>query len=401
MKRLIPFLLFIALAAAGSFFVSRSNAPSQAQNQNTAAEDSGPPEPVRQEQTYVVATNDTFTSVLENLGFDYQEALDIVEAAADTFDFTNVRLGKTFRVVLIDGERQTLEYEPNKEDIVTVDITSEDYETEIMPIPYDISIERAEVIINESMFLSGLAAGLSEVLILDLAEVLAWEIDFATQVQAGDVFAVVYEKRTRNGQDAGVGRILAAQFTNIGETTYAYRYTDSQDETGYYDQDGNSLVRPFLKAPLAYSRISSGYTYARFHPIAHLTGPHRAIDYAAPIGTPIKAVGNGTITYLGWNGGYGNYIDIRHNDTYQTQYAHLSAYAKGLSRGSHVEQGQVIGYVGSTGWSTGPHLHYQVKVHGELVNPLEIEFPKGESLSEEELPAFYQERDRLNQLIAK
>jgi len=218
-------------------------------------------------------------------------------------------------------------------------------------------------------------------------------------VQTGDSFVVVYEKRTRQGQDAGVGRIHVASFTNVGETTYAYRYTDSAGEPGYYDGEGSSLIRPFLKAPLSYNRISSGFTYARFDPITSRLGTHRAIDYAAPIGTPILAVGNGTITFMGWNGPYGNYIDIHHNDTYQTQYAHLSAFAKGLGKGSKVEQGQVIGYVGSTGHSTGPHLHYQVKVNGTLVNPLEIEFPKGESLTEDELPAFYQERDRLNRLL--
>lgn len=391
-------ILLLLFAIIGIYFWYGTNAP-YSQTEIASPDQPSSTPPIRTEQTYIVATDDTFTSVLENLGFDYQEALDIVNAAAETFDFTNVRLGKTFRVVSIDGERQTLEYEPNQEDIVTVDITSDQYRTEIIPIPYDISIERAEVTMEESMFLSGIAAGLSEVLILDLAEILAWEIDFATQVQTNDSFVVVYEKRSRNGENAGVGRIHAASFTNTGETTYAYRYTNSLDETGYFDQEGSSLIRPFLKAPLSYNRISSGYTYARFHPIAHLTGPHRAIDYAAPMGTPIKAVGNGTITFLGWNGGYGNYIDIHHNDTYETQYAHLSAYASGLHRGSKVKQGDVIGYVGSTGWSTGPHLHYQVKIHGELVNPLEIEFPKGEALTEDELPAFYEERDRLNQLL--
>ncbi|MBU0646114.1 peptidoglycan DD-metalloendopeptidase family protein [Patescibacteria group bacterium] len=393
----LPLLIMLFLAAGGYFWYEQSSLPGRAETQPGA--EFAPAEPVRTEQTYTVAEGDTFTSVLENLNFDYQQALDIVEAAAETFDFTNVRLDKTFRVVSVDGQRQTLEYEPNKEDLVVVDLTADGYQTEVVPIPYDVTIERAEVTIDESMFLSGLNAGLSEVLILDLAETLAWEIDFATQVQTGDSFVVVYEKRTRAGQDAGVGRIHAASFTNVGQTSYAYRYTNTNEETGYYDAAGSSLIRPFLKAPLSYNRISSGFTYARFDPITSVLGTHRAIDYAAPLGTPVLAVGHGTITSLGWNGPYGNFIDIHHNDTYQTQYAHLSAYAKGLRVGSEVEQGQVIGYVGSTGHSTGPHLHYQVKVHGELVNPLEIEFPKGESLSEEELPDFLNKKTELDTLL--
>lgn len=398
MKKVLIFFAIVAIGAVIYYAVSQTGG-SQAQGDENVAVEVTEPEVIQTIEEYIVQEDDTFTTVLEELDFEYSTALEIVEATADVFDFTNVRINKTVRVVSLDGVRTYLEYEPNKEDIVRVDLTDDNFSTEIVPIPYELEVKQASVTINESMFLSGLDAGLSEVLIIDLAEVLAWEIDFATQVQSGDSFTVVYEQRSRNGVEDGVGNILAATFTNNGNTSYAYRYENTAGEHGYYDQDGASLIRPFLKAPLAYNRISSGYTHARFHPVTQRTSPHLAIDYAAPTGTPIRAVGDGVITQYGWFGGYGNYVDIRHNGTYQTQYAHLSAYADGLTVGSSVTQGQIIGYVGSTGFSTGPHLHYQVKVNGQLVNPLEVEFPKGEVLEDDDLALFKKRRTELDKLL--
>jgi len=169
----------------------------------------------------------------------------------------------------------------------------------------------------------------------------------------------------------------------------AYRFVDSNEKEGYYDEKGNSLVRQFLRAPLHYSRITSGFAYARFHPILGKNTPHRAIDYAAPVGTPIMATADGTVTFAGWSTiGYGNFIDVKHNGIYSTQYAHLSRFGKGIKAGAHVQQGQIIGYVGSTGYSTGPHLHYQIKKNGHLVNPLEIELPAGDPIPEDQKEAF-------------
>jgi len=159
------------------------------------------------------------------------------------------------------------------------------------------------------------------------------------------------------------------------------------------------MIKQFLKAPLKYKYISSGYTYARFHPVTHRNTPHLAIDYAASIGTPVMAVGDGTVTSAGWNGGFGNYIDIHHNSTYSTQYAHLSAYARGITRGAKVTQGQVIGYVGSTGWSTGPHLHYQIKKFGSLVNPMTIELPPGEPVAEEKQAEFESTKNKFDNMM--
>lgn len=345
------------------------------------------------EETYTVADGDTFTSAMEQLGFSYSEALEIVAAAENIFDFTSIRLGKTFTKVYIDDIAQELRYEPNSEQVVIVNLIEPGFETRLDDIDFDIAIKKASVTITNSMYASGLDAGLPETLILKMADIFAWEIDFATQTQAGDSFEVLYEERSRNGEVAGVGDILKATFTNVGNTAYAYRFINTEGDALYYDEQGNSLVRAFLKAPMSYSRITSGYTTNRFHPTLQKNMPHRAIDYAAPIGTPVMAVGDGTITVARWNGCYGNYIDVRHNGVYETQYAHLSQLL--VTPGQHVKQGDVIGYSGTTGCSTGPHLHYQVRVNGELVNPLEVEFPAGDSISEEQRAQFEQQKQEI------
>ena len=391
MKRLVVIILFGGLTVGG-FFLFQSFSP-DVEAQETIVEVQAEPEIIETIDRYTIEDGDTFTDVMEQLNVAYSDALEIVEAADGIFDFTTIKVGKEIRIVSLDGVQDRIEYEPNSEMIVTVDLINGTYLTVEEEILYEIEITTAQVTIDESLYLSGLNADLPELLILKFAEIFAWEIDFATQVQKNDTMEVVYEKRYRNGEEAGVGNVLAGRFTNSGELASAYLFIDSGGNASYYDEGGDSLVRPFLKAPLSYSRITSGFSYARFHPVTGTTSPHRAIDYAAPIGTPILAVGDGTVILAQYSGGYGNFIKIRHNGMYQTHYAHLSKYA--VSAGEKVKQGDVIGYVGSTGFSTGPHLHYEIQVNGTLVNPLEVEFPKGDPIVEEERESFFNERDRL------
>jgi len=386
MKKFLFVFLFVLFAAGGFLFTSRDS-----QADEPVIEEVVEVEPEVQVvvEEYLVTEDDTFTTVTDYFGIPYADALAIVDTAEGVFDFTSIKVGKPFRLVSEDGVVTRLEYEPGTEYFVSVDLLA-GFVTTKEAIAYDLSIERAEVTISESLFVSGLNAGLSEVLLLDFVEIFAWDVDFATQVQVGDTYTILYEKRSRDGEEAGVGDVLYGNFVNVGEVSEAFRFVDPEGETSYYDPEGRSLAREFLRAPLSYSRISSGYTNARFHPVVQRNMPHRAIDYAAPYGTPIVAVADGTVTYAGWNGGYGNYIDIRHNSVYETQYAHLSSMT--VSYGERVEQGKVIGYVGSTGWSTGPHLHYQVQVNGSLMNPLEVDFPKGDPLSDELLPMFEEQK---------
>ncbi|MFC1788258.1 peptidoglycan DD-metalloendopeptidase family protein [Patescibacteria group bacterium] len=398
MRKAFSFFIIILLFFAGYWFFFRST-DSETQAVEEIIQEIIP-EPVEINKEHVIEDGDTFTKAMDTLGFDYSTALEILEAAKEVYDFTSVKIGRPLRVVSVDGVQDRLEYETGTENVIVVDL-DDNFETRQNKIEYEVTIEKGEATIESSMFVAGLEVGLDEVLMLDFAQIFAWTVDFAVAVQEGDSFKVMYEKRTRDGQEAGVGDILALSFTNQGETYYGYLFHNKDGDKAYYDHEGNSLIRQFLKAPLSYNRISSGYTYARFHPVAHLTGPHRAIDYAAPIGTPIKAVGDGTITAYGWNGGFGNYVDIHHNETYATQYAHLSAYVKGLGIGSKVKQGDVIGYVGSTGWSTGPHLHYQMKVNGELIDPTKLELPAGDPIEDDRREEFETERDRLKAELEK
>lgn len=221
---------------------------------------------------------------------------------------------------------------------------------------------------------------------LSLSEVYAWTVDFYG-LQKGDGFKVVYDELFVDNSPVGIDRIHGAIFRSNNHDYYAI-YFDQPGNTGYFDLQGESLRRAFLKAPLKFSRISSKFTASRKHPILKISRPHYGVDYAAPRGTPVVALGDGRVTELGWHGGYGRFIGIRHNSVYTTTYAHLSGYAKGLKKGSHVKQGELIGYVGSSGLSTGPHLDFRVYKNGTPTNPLKMESPASEPISKVNLEKF-------------
>ncbi len=355
------------------------------------------PRTVRKE--HVIGEGETFAVAAQDLGLSYAQAIALAASAADVYDFTRVRVGRALvRTESLDGALLSISYEPDNARVVVAEPAGDAWTAKEEPIAYDVALKTGSGTIDSSLYVSALDAGIPEIAVLEMAEAFAWTIDFATQTRVGDTFQTLYETRTRDGKDAGVGRVLAASFTNAGKRQEAFWF-EQDGKGGYYDADGNSLVRAFLKAPLAFNRITSGFTYARFHPVTQKTAPHRAIDYAAAVGTPVKAVGDGVVTFAGWNSaGYGNFVKIRHNDTYGTNYAHLSAFAKGVKKGSTVSQGQVIGYVGSTGFSTGPHLHYEVSYNGKLVNPLEVEFPAGDPIKADARQAFETRRNELRTL---
>lgn len=221
---------------------------------------------------------------------------------------------------------------------------------------------------------------------LALSDVYAWTVDFYG-LQKGDGFKVIYDELFVDNSPVGVDRIHGAIFTSNGKDFYAI-YFDQPGNEGYYDLAGASLRRSFLKAPLKFSRISSRFTASRKHPILRISRPHFGVDYAAPRGTPVVALGDGRVTELGWHGGYGRFIGIRHNSVYSSTYAHLSGYAKGLKAGSQVKQGELIGYVGSSGLSTGPHLDFRVYKNGQPTNPLRMESPATEPVSKANLEKF-------------
>lgn len=396
--RLIGAVLLLALlGAGGAAFVVRGT-PREPVALSLAAEERIVDETLAWD-AMTVGEGDTFATVMERIGVPYADTMAIVGAAEGTFDFTMIRLGRSIRYVREGASIARLAYDIDTEELVRIERVADDFVVQRLPIPYAVSLAMAGGTIMTSLYEDALAAGMPETAVLGLATAFEWTVDFATQVQAGDTFRVLYETRTRNDTPAGTGAVLAAEFVNAGKTYTAYRFTDSDGDVAYYDAEGDSLARQLLRSPLAYGRVTSGFTYARFHPTLGRTTPHRAIDYGAPLGTPVRSVGNGTVTYAGWNGGFGNYIAVRHNDTYETHYAHLSGIARGVRRGALVTQGQTIGYVGSTGFSTGPHLHYEIAKHGTLINPLTLELPPVAPVPAEQRAAFEARRDELHAML--
>ncbi|MBF0612641.1 MAG: peptidoglycan DD-metalloendopeptidase family protein [Magnetococcales bacterium] len=244
------------------------------------------------------------------------------------------------------------------------------------------------VTIRSSLFEDGRKAGLSHTNLVKLAGLFEWDVDFAKDIQPGDRFKVVFEEMYHKGKQVKEGVILAAEFVNQGKVYRVFRYSDPSGKVGYFTPEGNSIRRMFIKAPMDITRISSGFSSNRKHPILGYNRAHKGVDYAAPSGTPVRSSGDGVVESVGPRGAFGNLIVVRHNSTYSTAYAHLSKFEAGIKAGSHVTQGQVIGRVGTTGISTGPHLHYEVRVKGEAVNPLSIKPSFADSVDRKHMAGF-------------
>ena len=246
-----------------------------------------------------------------------------------------------------------------------------------------VSERTAQVVIEDALFLAAQKAGLEDRLALALAEIFQWDIDFVLDIRKGDRFELLYEERALDGEVIGTGAILAARFVNRGEVFEAVRYEDPAGNGSYYTPEGRSLRKAFLRAPVQFTRISSNFNLRRKHPLWNTARPHRGIDYAAPTGTPVVAAGDGKVVKATRNAPSGNYVVLQHGERYQTKYLHLSRFAKSLKAGQRVKQGQVIGYVGSTGWATGPHLHYEFLVGGAHQNPRTVALPKADPIAPE------------------
>jgi len=252
-------------------------------------------------------------------------------------------------------------------------------------------------VVTRSLFYAGEQAGLSDTMVLKLANAFGYDIDFAQDLREGDSFSLIYDDVYREGERLRDGEIIAATFINQGKRYTAVRYTNGAGETLYYTEDGRPLRKSFLRTPVEFTRISSGFSTGRKHPILGYMRAHKGVDYAAPSGTPIRAAGDGKIVFRGWKSGYGNFVMIQHNNKITTAYGHMSRFAK-VGVGQHVSQGQTIGYVGMTGLATGPHLHYEFRVGGQHRNPLAVTLPKAEPLPQAELARF---RETSAPLLAK
>ncbi len=266
-------------------------------------------------------------------------------------------------------------------------------------LPVEKRIARVEGRIEASLYEAMIAAGQKPSLTMDFADIFDWEIDFLTEPRPGDTFRLVWEEYWQDEKKLADGRILAAQYINRHKTHTAIYFEDPEGHRGYFTEEGKSLRKQFLRSPLSYRRISSYFSYRRFHPILKVYRPHPGIDYAAPIGTPVRSIGEGRVVYKGWKGGFGKFIKIKHKKGYYTTYGHLRRYAKGIRTGAKVHQGQVIGYVGSSGLSTGPHLDFRIIKNGRYINFLRLKFPPVKSVKKEYLKEFNKIKEtRLAQL---
>lgn len=327
-----------------------------------------------------------FSTLLGGLGMSQQEAYNLTEASKDVFDVKTLRVGQSYRAYYDGSVLKYLVYDRDKASCLVFDCT-EPYDAWVYEKPVTIEKRFADVTIGNSLWVDMRAAGVSPLLIVSLSDIYAWTVDFFA-LQKGDRFRVLYEEKVCDDEVIAVDTVRYAVFSHAGEDFPMVMYNQRDSGNIWWNEKGESMRKAFLKAPLNYSRISSGFSYARRHPVTRKVQPHTGIDYAAPKGTPVVTIGDGVVTSAKYEGAGGNTVRIRHNSVYSTAYLHLSKYAKGLKAGQRVRQGEVIGYVGSTGRSTGPHLDFRVWKNGTPINPLKMESPPAEPIKDENKEGF-------------
>lgn len=281
----------------------------------------------------------------------------------------------------IPGQLKALEIDQNDSFSLTLEKGIRGIFVQRREKPFDVELKTVSATIDSSLFEDGRRAGVHPALLSQLADLLTWDLDLEKEIQKGDSLKILYEQRSRKGQEAKTGlRILAAELINAGQKFTAIYFEREKGMGGYYNHEGRSLARSFLRFPLEFTAITSKFSESRFHPILRTNLPHYGVDFAAPRGTPVRAVGDGIIAEAGWNGGYGKAIDIKHDSNFLSRYAHLDGFAEGIQPGVAVTKGQTIGFVGSTGRATGPHLHFELYKDQQFINPLSVEFPAEDHL---------------------
>jgi murein DD-endopeptidase MepM/ murein hydrolase activator NlpD len=340
-----------------------------------------------------VKPNEHLSLILSKYNVSTSQQVLLNNLKASEFDVRKIQAKKPYTVMITADSLKSLRYfvyQPNLIDYTILDFT-EDLKVRRKRHKVDTLQQVLTAQINSSLYNAVVQEGASPLLVNSLSDIYAWAIDFFG-LQKGDAFKVHYEMYEVNGVFAGIGKVHSAHFVHMGKDFFALHY--NQGEGGeYFDEEGNSLRKAFLKAPLQFSRISSRFSNARKHPILKITRPHHGVDYAAPTGTPVMTVGDGVVTERKYKGGAGNMVTIRHNSVYTTSYLHLSKFGEGIKIGALVKQGQIIGYVGSTGLSTGPHLDFRFYMNGRPVDPLKVEPPSAEPIKKELRIDYFAHRD--------
>lgn len=346
----------------------------------------------------VVSAGATAGSLLRAL--DAASAQAILGGANGALD--RLSIGDVLAMDWRDGERAPwrLRLLHGSAQYVSIERAGSSWTPSSVAFPYAIEDGVQALIVEQgsSLWAAADAAGLDEAQIGALAKIYEFDVDFNTEIQPGAILRAVAEKLVGDDGSVRFGDIRAAEFVNGKKTYTAIRHVLSDGTVGWFAPEGEGRRRPFLRSPLAFSRVTSGFTHARYHPLLGVARPHLGVDYGAPTGTPVRAVADGVVGIAGWSGGFGNHVQVGHQGPYSTSYSHLSAIK--VKRGEHVRQGDIVGLVGSTGMSTGPHLHYQFMVNGRFVNPVTVDLPMTGTLPESEKPGFFATRDAVMPLLA-
>ncbi|NOQ64333.1 MAG: peptidoglycan DD-metalloendopeptidase family protein [Methyloprofundus sp.] len=328
-------------------------------------------------QEYKVKSGDSLSEIFSDNDLPRLDLYKIIHANDISYQFTSIRPGKSLMIGRdFSGKLTHLTYKKNIYKLLKATRNDTgDFTVELVEREMEKRLRTATGSIQSSLFIDGKKAGLTDSTIMQFANIFAWDIDMAMSLRVGDKFAAIYEELYIDNIKVGTGKILAAEFVNRGKSFKAVRFENPEGKSSYYTEKGNSMQKAFLRTPIDFARISSRFNLRRKHPVLNRIRAHKGVDYAAAKGTPIKAAGAGKIIFRGRQRGYGKVVILQHRQKYSTLYAHMSRFRKGQRKGSQVHQGDIIGYVGSTGLASGPHLHYEFRINGVHRNPLTVKLP--------------------------
>ena len=336
-----------------------------------------------------VQRGDTIGSLLARAGVDDADAMQFLRTDPAARPLYQLKPGRPVRVAIDeDGDLVALKFRTGTGEMLAIERRDGAFHAAREQATEEVRTMLRSGEIRSSLFGAADAAGIPDTIMIALADVFAGDIDFYHDLKRGDRFTVVYEARFVDGEPASTGRLLAAEFENRGERLRVFYFRDADGNDGYFTDTGRNARSAFLRSPMEFSRITSGFTLARFHPVLQQWRTHQGIDYAAPTGTPVRVTADGVVAFAGEQNGYGNVVVIRHQGTYSTLYGHLSRFAPELKTGTRVRQGDTIGFVGMTGWATGPHLHYEFRVAEQARDPLTIALPTAQPIGPDRLPAY-------------
>lgn len=349
----------------------------------------------------IVSSGDSLSKIFKYNNFRSDQLYALLNAPKSKQILTNLTPGNHIRF-LVDEHGNILQaiYKPNTLTQLKVTRNKNIFSEKVEKLPIENRQTYCHGVIKASLFNAGLRANLPSKLIMQLVDIFQWDIDFAKDIRPGDHFSVLFDQKYVNGEPVAYGDIIAAEFSNRGKTYQAIRYESSNGQIGYYNKDGHSMKRRFIRTPVKFTRISSYFKPKRWHPLLHRFRKHTGVDYAAPSGTPIKATGHGKIKFRGRKGGYGNAVIIDHGNGYTTLYGHMLRFAKNKVKGTKVKQGDIIGYVGMTGLATGPHCHYEFRINNKHRDPLKVQLPQGHTIAKNQRKQFLAYSNSLLKRIA-